>query len=92
MKLFLKQTKKRAETYPKNAFISIGRCIADDLYDGWYIKLTFPFTRLRTYVDIVTFENKLGPCRYQILIRYRPLYPYKLFKLTSWAPVDLNKE
>jgi hypothetical protein len=39
--------------------------------DGWYVKVTIPFTRNKLHINPNTFESEVGPMRYTLLFKYR---------------------
>ncbi len=58
--------------------------------DGWYIKIEFPYIRNLLHINVNTFDQEIGPCRYMLRFRYRPANRYrKSIKqlVKGWFPV-----
>ena len=88
MKLFRRQDKQEGEAFPRDAFLSIGKCQRQDKQDGSYIKFELPFKRTLDYIDPTDFEKTSGPCRYVWVLRLRPNKIEKYFTIKMWVPIN----
>ena len=88
MKLFRRHDKQEGEAFPRDAFLSFGKCQRQTQPDGSYIKIELPFKRTLNYINPSTFEKTHGPCRYVWILRLRPNKLEKYFTIKMWVPVN----
>lgn len=88
MKLFRRQDRQEGEAFPRDAFLSVGKCHRQEKYDGRYIKFELPFKRTLEYVHPTTFEKATGSCRWCWVLRLRPNAIRKYFTINMWVPIN----
>ena len=105
MRLLERHDRRAGEGFSQKAYISYGTVELDrsdicsnavPIKDGWYVVLRSPFTERRDHINHNTFQtDKQIPCRWTILVRYRPTFKhaYSIRKAVTtidnyWVPVD----
>lgn len=64
----------------------------DNVPDGCYLMINFPFNKVRKYTDTKTFEIAIGKCKPSLLFRIRKIKGAKFYSFNTyfvWRTPDI---
>jgi len=58
-------------------------------YDGWYIRIRFPFAKTRTLIDVNSWQIITAKANFSVIFLKRKTY-LKPIIMTGWAKCDVD--